>query len=382
MKSFSMKTSIVVERNLSAAISSILEIERSEAIIIFADEHVVSHPQVVRMAETISKGRKVELCKLEAGEPTVQLVNEYSKKFADFGADMLVAIGGGSVIDFTKALSGMLVYHGDVGEFQMKAIPYEKAVKKIAVPTTAGTGSEASRYGVLINRETGIKRGVIGPCVVPDYAVVCAELGMSVPAKVTVSCGMDAIAHAVESYVSKMASEVSKMYSKEAFVRLYRALPKVLDNLNDEDMREEMLLGSLLAGAAISNANTGMSHCTAYAPGVYFYVPHGVAVASVFAEGQLINIEKGYFKGYAELYRMIADTYSGDDREDAARFVDVMREFSPLKRYPQKLSDFGVTKNDIEFLAEKATDNIPAFAVTNPAEITKEDCYRMLNSAL
>ena len=360
----------------------ILKDESSRAVLIFADEHVQNHLAVTDLLYKIKEsGSKSELVPLPSGEPTTTMVNEYSRRYSDWGCDMLIAIGGGSVIDFVKALSGMLIYKEDVEKYQVNAIPYMQAVKKIAVSTTAGTGAEISRYGVLINRGINFKRGVVGPGVPPDYAVICAGLSTSVPKKVTVACGMDALAHAMESYVSRIATSVSKMYSKEAFVRLYRALPLVTEDLENINLREEMLLASALAGCAITNANTGACHGMSYAPGVYFNVPHGVAISIFFVESILLNIEKGCVKGYAELYEAIGNKRSGDDYKDAIAFVDLMRVYPPLANSGLSLFDYGITQKDMSFLAEKAMGNTAAF-VTNPVDITPDDGVRIYRKAL
>lgn len=384
MESFAVKTEIRIERDLAKGIAQILEEEKSGDVLVFADIHVYQHPQVTRLMETISEGRKAELVKLPEGEPTTAMVNQYADQYRDWsdwkaGKGMLVAIGGGAIMDFTKALSGMLVYEGKVERYQLELIPYQNdVVKKIAVPTTAGTGAEISKYGVLINEEAKYKRGVTGPGVPPDYALLCAELGVTVPVGATVACGMDAMAHAMESYVSAWANRMSKMYSKEAFVRLFHALPKVTEDLKNIDLREEMLYGSCLAGCAITNANTGACHGMSYAPGVYFKVPHGVAISIFYVESMLINMDKGCTTPYAELYEAIGYKRSGDDVKDAYAFAEVMRAYEPLVKYGKTLFDYGVKQEDCEWLAKEAMKNVGGFR-SNPVPCDLNDglrCYR------
>ena len=252
------------------------------------------------------------------------------------------------------------------------------AVKKICVPTTAGTGAEISKYGVLINEEAKYKRGVTGPGVSPEYALLCADLGTSLPVGPTVACGMDAMAHAMESYVSAWATRMSKMYSKKAFCLLYKTLPLVTENLEDVDLREQMLYGSCLAGCAITNANTGACHGMSYAPGVYFKVPHGVAISIFYVESMLVNIDKGCVTPYAELYEALGYERSGDDTKDAYAFAKLMSEFEPLVKYGKTLFDYGVKKEDCEWLAAEAMKNVGGFR-SNPVPCDLNDglrCYR------
>jgi alcohol dehydrogenase class IV len=379
-KSFFVRTEIIVNRNLAEAVLRILVTEESKRVLVFTDVHVIDHQQVSRMIEEISGTRKVELIEIPSGEPTTDMVNTFTEKYQDWDADMLIAIGGGSVIDFVKALSGMLVYKDRVDDWQANAKPYEKAIKKIAVSTTAGTGAEISKYGVLINPHTKFKRGVVGPCVSPEYAIVCAELGCSVPREVTAACGMDALAHAMESYVSTLATPVSKLFSREAFISLYKALPLVVNDLNNIDLREEMLYASALAGCAITNANTGACHGMSYAPGVFFGVPHGVAISVFFSESILLNIEKGSIKGYADLYEALGNERSGDDEKDARKFYELMCEYMPIS-ICKTLMDYGVNQSDMELLASFAMGNTAAF-VTNPVQIIVDDAYRIYRKAL
>ena len=217
-----------------------------------------------------------------------------------------------------------------------------------------------------------------GPGVPPDYAIICGEMGLGVPQKVTVACGMDAMAHAMESYVSAWATRMSKIYSKEAFVELYHTLPKVAEDLDNVELREKMLYASCLAGCAITNANTGACHGMSYAPGVYFKVPHGVAISIFYVESMLVNIDKGCTTPYAELYEAIGYQRSGDDTKDAYAFAEVMRNYPPLVKYSQTLFDYGVKKEDCEWLAAEAMKNVGGFR-SNPVPCDLNDglrCYR------
>ena len=216
---------------------------------------------------------------------------------------------------------------------------------------------------------------------VPTYALLCAELGASLPVDLTVGCGMDAIVHAVESYVSPKANELTRLFSREAFLRLYEALPKVAEEPGNLQCREEMLLGSCLAGYAIDNASTGAAHGMSYGPGIHFHVPHGFAVAIFFPDTMEVNIRNGCH-AYAELFRSVPGVRaSGDDRQDALAFVRLMREYGPIVRYGKTLFDYGVKGGDIDLLAKASMQNTVAYA-TNPGPFTIEDSYAIYHKLL
>lgn len=222
MQYFHVKTDVLMERDLAAGVVHLLDKEGSRNVLVFADEHVAQHPAVAKMLSAAEgPGREIKLRSIPSGEPTTGLVNELAGIYRGRGLDMFVAIGGGSVLDLAKAVSALIENEGVIEDYQGTSRQLTAGVKKICIPTTAGTGCEISGAAVLINTRSAFKRGVVGPGVVPTYALLCAELGASLPVDLTVGCGMDAIVHAVESYVSPKANELTRLFSREAFLRLY-----------------------------------------------------------------------------------------------------------------------------------------------------------------
>ncbi len=382
MQYFHVKTDVLMERDLAAGVVHLLDKEGSRNVLVFADEHVAQHPAVAKMLSAAGEpGRKIELRSIPSGEPTTGLVNELAGIYRGRGLDMFVAIGGGSVLDLAKAVSALIENEGVIEDYQGTGRQLTAGVKKICIPTTAGTGCEISGAAVLINTRSAFKRGVVGPGVVPTYALLCAELGASLPVDLTVGCGMDAIVHAVESYVSPKANELTRLFSREAFLRLYETLPKVAEEPGNLQYREEMLLGSCLAGYAIDNASTGAAHGMSYGPGIHFHVPHGFAVAIFFPDTMEVNIRNGCH-AYAELFRSVPGVRaSGDDRQDALAFVRLMREYGPIVRYGKTLFDYGVKGGDIDLLAKASMQNTVAYA-TNPGPFTIEDSYAIYHKLL
>lgn len=377
MEYFHVKTDVLVESDLATGVLNLLDREGSKKVAVFVDIHVSKGEPLKKMIAAVeASGRPTKLHIVPSGEPTTTDVNRVSEDFRDQGFDMFVAIGGGAVMDLCKSVSALIVSEGVVEDYQGTGKKFMQGVKKICVPTTAGTGCEISGAAVLINEKTAFKRGVIGPGIIPDYALLCGELCVTLPVPMTVGCGFDAMAHAIESYVSSKATRWSRIFSKEAFLKLFYTLPKVCEDPLNIPLREDMLYGSCLAGYAIDNASTGAAHGMSYGPGIHFRIPHGYAVGIFFPDTMEVNIEKGCYD-YADLYRMLDDAKpTGDDKQDALAFVDVIRNYGPYATYMKKLEDFGVTPNDYELLCKASMQNTVAYA-TNPVPFTDDDCRKI-----
>ena len=377
MEYFHVKTDVLVEKDLAAGVVSLLDRENSTNVVIFVDIHVAEHAAVKKMIEAVRKsGRSTALQIVPSGEPTTADVNRLTEHFRNQRTDMFIAIGGGAVMDLCKAVSALVVSEGVAEDYQGTGKQFLHGIKKICVPTTAGTGCEISGAAVLINEKASFKRGVVGPGIVPDYALLCAELSLSLPVSMTVGCGFDALAHAIESYVSSKATRWSRIFSREAFLQLYDTLPKVCREPDNIQLREDMLYGSCLAGYAIDNASTGAAHGMSYGPGIHFHIPHGFAVGIFFLETMETNIKKGCWE-YAQLYRMLKDAVpTGDDKQDSLALVKTLRSYEPYIKYMKKLEDFGVTQDDYQFLCKASMQNTVAYA-TNPVPFTEEDCQKI-----
>jgi alcohol dehydrogenase class IV len=222
-----------------------------------------------------------------------------------------------------------------------------------------------------VNKETGFKRGLGGDLVTADHAVLFPRITMSMPDSVAASTGMDALAHAIESYTCKEANPITRMYSRQAFALIYPNLMKTLDDPEDLESRRALLLGSCLAGYAIYNSNTGACHAISYPLGIHHLVPHGIAIGMLIPEVMKINIEKG-----CNLYERLIDETHGDA---AAVLDDLLNDFGPRKYLPKTLAEFGIKPKDVPELAERGMDLKPAIDA-NPVVFTVDDATRALAS--
>jgi alcohol dehydrogenase len=377
MVGFTCLTDIILSDNLESTVLEVIKKEISKTIGIIADKNISSLSEVRDLFKALDKRFQLFMRILEISEPTTELVDDNAQYFRNKDIELFIGIGGGSTIDLTKAVSAMMVNPGLTSEYHSAGIPIEKAVKKIAVPTTAGTGSEVTPGAVLQDKSTMVKRALTGRCIAPEYAILNANLTLSLPEMVVASTGMDALAHAIESYTAKNANGISRMYSKEAFRLVFNNLNRVFEDKNNLELREKILLGSCLAGFAIFNSNTGACHSMAYPMGIYQHVPHGVAVGLMLDEVVRINLEKGCLM-YADLLPLIdGNGMSGNPRDSATRFSEVLASYEATAHIGKSLGDYGVDLDNYEFLAERGLDLKTALD-NNPVDFSLDDAKSVL----
>ncbi|MFY0543948.1 iron-containing alcohol dehydrogenase [Brevibacillus sp. H7] len=213
-------------------------------------------------------------------EPTDVYVEEALRLFVDEKCDVIVALGGGSCIDAAKAVALVAANGGYIGDYMGGKTPVEREpIPLIAVPTTAGTGSEATDVTVITNTADDVKMMIKHPALLPSVAIVDPLLTMSSPPSVTAATGVDALCHAIEAYISRRAQPLTDTLALSAIELISRNLRKAYANGNDLDAREQMALASMKAGAAFSNSSVCLVHGMSRPIGAVFHVPHGVSNA-------------------------------------------------------------------------------------------------------
>lgn len=217
------------------------------------------------------------------GEPTTDDVAAGLAALRAHGADSLVAIGGGSVLDTAKALAVMATHPGDVADYMGADRFSQPRLPLIAVATTAGTGSEVTRFTVITEPRASVKMLISDPRLVPDAAIADPELTASCPPRVTAATGLDALTHAIEAYVSRRATSSSDLFALGAARQIGRFLERAWRDGADAEAREQVMLGALHAGIAFSNASVALVHGMSRPIGAYFHVPHGIANAMLLS---------------------------------------------------------------------------------------------------
>jgi len=254
----------------------------------------------------------------KSGEPTTGDLMKALEERGKSGADGIAAIGGGSVIDLAKGIAVFSVHEQE----DLDTLPKRTDLKRlpfIAIPTTAGTGSEVSKVMVITDRKAMVKKNPAHPTLIPDVALLDPMLSLTLPKQMTAYCGMDALAHALEAFVSTKANPFSDLFATRALELIVKTLPEVYENGENIVAREKMLLGSCYAGIAFSNASTNLAHALARPLGARFQIPHGLSVAILLP----FVVEFGY-EAAKERYDSVRELFrfqGGEDEGDVARLL-------------------------------------------------------------
>jgi len=313
--------------------------------------------------------------------PTVTQVKAGGAAFAASGADVLVAIGGGSPIDTAKAI-GIIANNpefADVVSLEGVADTKNKSIPIIALPTTAGTAAEVTINYVITDEENVKKMVCVDPNDIPVLAIVDAELMVSMPKGLTAATGMDALTHAIEGYITLGAWTMSDMFELKAIELIAKFLPAVVENPKDVEARDGMAMAQYIAGMGFSNVGLGLVHGMAHPLGAYFDVPHGVANALLLPIVMQYNMASCIDK-YADIAKALGVNIDGLSKESAAQAaVDAVKALAVKVGIPEKLRELNVTDDSLEKLALSAFNDV--CTPGNPRTVTYEDALELYKLA-
>ncbi|YCA41599.1 iron-containing alcohol dehydrogenase [Bacillus sp. JZ8] len=313
-------------------------------------------------------------------EPPFENLEEMITQLEGKDYDLLVGVGGGSALDITKVLSIMLTNQENVRDFVGTEKVQKAGVPTILVPTTSGTGSEVTYNAIFTDLRDQVKKGIVSAYLLPKVAIIDPELTLTVPPSVTAATGMDALVHAVESYTAIRAGELTDGMALHAIKLISRSLRKAVYNGKDLKAREDMAMGSLLAGISLGNAGVGAVHALAYPLGGKFKVPHGVAnsllLPFVMKYNAVADLEK-----FSEVAKAMGENIEGLSlREAADCAVQSMAKLAQDVGIPSTLKDVGVTTEDIPGLAEEAS-KIDRLLNNNPRWLTVKEIKKIYEEA-
>ena len=314
--------------------------------------------------------------------PTVTNVKNGIAAFKSAGADFIVAIGGGSSMDTSKAI-GIIINNpefSDVVSLEGVANTKKKSVPVIALPTTAGTAAEVTINYVITDEKNVKKMVCVDPNDIPTLAIIDPELMLSMPRGLTASTGMDALTHAIEGLITLGAWEMSDMFEIKAIEMISKWLPKVVENPSDIEARDGMATAQYIAGMAFSNVGLGLVHGMAHPLGAYYDIPHGVANALLLPFVMEYNKEsnaKAKFRTIANA--MGVDTSKMDDDQAAQAAVDAVKALAIKVHIPQHLKEIGVPESGLPTLAQAAFNDV--CTPGNPRKATVEDILALYKKA-
>ena len=311
------------------------------------------------------------------GEPDDVMIDGGVEVYKANGCDFLIAIGGGSPMDSMKAIGALITNPGKIADYMGKEIT-NPLPPMVAIPTTAGTGSEATQFTIITDTKTSIKMLLKGTVLIPDVAIVDASFTVSSPKSVTNATGLDALTHAVEGYTSKKASPLTDVFAMDAVKRIFKYLPRAYADGEDMEAREEMILAALEAGVVINNSSVTLVHGMSRPIGANFHVPHGLSNAMLLKVCLTFALD-GTYERFADLGRAIGAATEKENDETAAKaFLTAIIELCETLEVPT-LAEYGVDKEAFfEVMDKMAEDAIASGSPRNTRKTTtKEDVLRM-----
>lgn len=388
MKSFKFQTtsSILSEVGSTEKIGQIMVDLGCKKVAFVTDAMILS----LGLAEAALKGLKaagveVHIIDDVVADPPEAMIRAAVEEAKSQGIDGVVSVGGGSSLDTAKLISVLSQPNAPQDLDDMYGVGMVKGgrLPLVLAPTTAGTGSEVTPISIVTTR-TSEKKGVVSPVLLPDWAILDAELTVGLPAHITAATGIDAMVHAIEAYTTKHAKNIlSDTLARQALTLLGGAIRTACSNGEDRAARSDMLLGSMLAGMAFANAPVAAVHALAYPLGGHFHVPHGLSNAIVLPHVLEFNMEDSLGASqYAEIAPIIFPELAGKSQaEICAGMVQGFKDLGPELGMKSTLRDVGVNHNDLPMLA---TDGMKQtrLLVNNPREMTYDAALAIYTAAL
>ena len=305
---------------------------------------IISGPHLAKMGHVDKVAGYLKEVGIEAdafteieANPSVATVEKATEKFRESGADFIVAFGGGSPMDVAKAVGVVAKYGGSITDYEGAHKVPGPIIPLIAIPTTAGTGSEVTAFSVITDHSRNYKLTVFSYELLPKYAILDADLITTAPASVAAACGIDAFIHAEEAYVSTAASPFSDAMAEKAMSLIGKNIRRFVANRTDTEAAEAMMVGSLFAGIAFSFARLGNVHAMSHPVSAFFDVPHGVANAVLLPVIAEYNALADHGR-YLTIYNDISPVPAYEDEFEPMMLVDAIRDLCDDIGIPENLT--------------------------------------------
>ena len=346
---------------------------------------VVTAPPIAKLGDPLYADLRQGGCEVTVWPHARQEpgIRDFETALADAraaGADALVGLGGGSAMDLAKLVAAFLDGRQDLRDAFGVGRLRGRSTYLACLPTTAGTGSEASPIAILLDEADELKKGVVSPHLVPDAAYVDPLLTVSMPPAVTAATGIDAFTHCIEAYANRFAHPIVDTYALEGIRLISRHLVRAIENGTDIEARTNVALGSLYGGLCLGPVNTAAVHALSYPLGGEFHVAHGVANAVLLPHVLAFNLPAAPAR-YAEVAVALGAERGATDMETAQRGLDLVRELSRRCNLPASLGDLGIDESAIDRMA-RAAMTVQRLLERNLRVVTEEDARSIYRAAL
>jgi alcohol dehydrogenase len=312
-------------------------------------------------------------------EPRFSDFKTLVQKVASFNPDVVIGIGGGSVLDIAKLVAAQLENDQTLEQYVGIGLLKGRNKKLFCLPATSGTGSEVSPNAILVDDSDGQKKGIISPYLVPDVVIVDPLLTISVPPSITAATGIDALTHCLEAYTNKFSHPMIDLYAFEGMKLISPNIVQAVQNGNDEEARTAVALGSLYGGICLGPVNTAAVHALSYPLGSMFHLAHGLSNALLLPYVMEFNLVASPCK-YANVAIALGCDRDIDDMATARTGVQKIKELIEQCGLPLRLREAGVTEDAIPVMARDAM-KVQRLLKNNPREVTLDDAIKIYKEA-
>ena len=383
MLKFSFRTAhaVHVEAGGAAHLGAQVKALGAGRVLIVTDQGIVAAGLLDAALSSLADERiAVDMFTEVVADPPEDVVMKAAQVALECGADCIVGLGGGSSMDVAKLVALLAKGSQRLADIYGVGLAKGPRLPLILIPTTAGTGSEVTPISIVTTGE-GEKKGVVAPVLLPDLALLDADLTLKCPPHVTAATGVDAMVHAIEAYTSRHAKNpISDALARDALRLLGGNIRAACESGSDREARQNMLLGAMLAGMAFANAPVAAVHALAYPVGARFHVAHGLSNALVLPHVLHFNAAVAAPQ-YAELCGILAPSATGSDEARAAALAEYLARLTAELRLETRLSQVGIAASDLENLATDAMKQT-RLLVNNPREMTYEHALAIYGQAL
>ena len=350
-------------------INEVLQREKAQSVLLFTDK-AVRGAGLTKRVEEICSAVKLTVIDDLASEPSYQDVERVIDEVSVANIDLVIGVGGG--MDAAKLAS--IVIGADYGVRDLLKDPTiaKKYIKSLMIPTTCGTGSEATCNSIVAIPEEQSKQGIVNNCMIPDYVILDAEMIRHLPPKVLAATGVDALAHVVECFTSNKATILSDTYAIEGAKKIFHNIREAYADGDNMDAKTEMLIGAFYGGVAITGSGTTAVHALSYPLGGKYHIAHGVSNAILIAHVMEFNKDACTERLAALCDAVYPEKYAETADSKADYIISEIKDVVAKVHIPTKLDEFGVKKEDLDFLV-KAGSQQTRLLVNNCKELSLDD---------
>jgi alcohol dehydrogenase class IV len=356
-------------------VTEIIQREEWNRIGVVVDHNLLTLPIIKELIDQLRRSTDfLVVGKCTISEPTYEALEKMRPQFSDPTLQAVIGIGGGSALDMAKAMAVLVHNRKSAIEYRGFDRMTESVLPIIAIPTTAGTGSELTPNASFIDSLEKKKMGINGEAVRPRYALIDPELTLSCPKGPTISAAVDSLVHATEAYAAKKTNSIARLFAGEGFQRVFNVLPQLINDLENIDLRQEVMYGAFLSGIALMHSGTGPAAAMSYPLGVHYNVPHGLGGGIFLPYVVEHNISHGYVD-YAGLY----DKIEGDKINTTQDFLKRLLNLWEQLAISKDLSFCGMQKSGIDFFV-KETMGLKGALDQNPVPFYEDQIRTMLGT--